>query len=82
MPQQERSRNLIELLKWLSSQNNGATTAAMVAYTRNEVTQLGATDKTIQNYIDALEKAGFIDYKHPFWKTTKAGQTFLERHGA
>jgi predicted transcriptional regulator len=54
----------------------------MIAYTRNEVTQLGATDKTIQNYIDALEKAGFIEYKHPFWKITKSGQTFLERHGA
>ena len=47
LPQQERSRNLIELLKWLSLQDNGATTAAMIAYTRNEVTQLGATDKTM-----------------------------------
>ena len=82
MPQQERSRNLIELLKWLSLKHSGATTAAMIAYTRNEITQLGATYKTIQNYIEALERAGFIEYKHPFWRITKAGKKFLERTGA
>jgi hypothetical protein len=82
MPQAERSRNLIELQKWLSLKEKGATTAAMKAYTRNEITQLGATEKTIENYIYALEKARFIEYKHPFWRITKAGRNFLERHGA
>jgi predicted transcriptional regulator len=81
MPQAERSRNIMELLKWVSSKENGATTAALIAYARNEITQLGATNKTIQNYITALEDAGLMEYDHPFWQTTKAGQIFLERHG-
>lgn len=82
MPQAERSRNLMELLKWVASLECGATTAGIKAYTRNEITQLGATDKTIENYIDALKSAGFIEYNHPYWNATKAGKDFLERHGA
>lgn len=81
MPQQERSHNQIEILKWLKAQQNGATTAALKAYTRNEITQLGATDKTIENYIDTLKTAGFIEYTHPFWRITKSGINFLERLG-
>ena len=81
MPQAERSRNLKGMLKWLSNKEQGATTAALKAYTRNEITQLGATDKTIEDYIEHLEKAGFVDYKHPFWRIAKAGRDFLERHG-
>jgi hypothetical protein len=56
--------------------------AAIKAYTRNEITQLGATDKTIENYIDALKTAGFMEYKHPFWFITNSGNAFLERRGA
>ena len=81
MPQQERSHNQIDILKWLKTQQNGATTAALKAYTRNEITQLGATDKTIENYIDTLKTAGFLEYKHPFWRITKSGMNFLERLG-
>ena len=81
MPQQERSRNLLRMLKWLSTQQQGATTGALKAYTRNEITQLGATDKTIENYIDALKTANFTEYTHPYWKITKAGRDFLQRHG-
>ena len=82
MPQQERSRNQIEMLKWLRTQQNGATTAALKAYTRNGITLLGATDKTIENYIENLERAGFIEFKHPFWRITRSGLRFLERVGA
>ena len=81
MPQAERSRNLLELLKWVSQKKEGVSTAAMKAYTRNEVTRLGATDKTIENYILALKKAGFTEYKHPYWLITKSGRVFLERQG-
>ena len=77
MPQQERSRNQIEMLKWLRNQKTGATTAALKAYTRNEITLLGATDKTIESYIDNLKNAGLIEYKHPFWQITNSGSNFL-----
>jgi hypothetical protein len=82
MPQAERSHNQVEMLKYLRSQQNGAPTAALKAYTRNEITLLGATDKTIENYIDNLKNAGLMEYKHPFWKITKASLIFLERLGA
>ena len=80
MPQSERSKTLRELLKWLASQDNGATVQAIHAQVRNEITQLGATQKTIQNYIEDLHAAGFIEYRHPYWKITKAGRDWLERH--
>lgn len=70
----------MELLKWLASADDGATTAAIHAQVRNEITQLGATRKTIQNYIEDLHHAGFIEYKHPFWRITKPGRDWLERH--
>jgi predicted transcriptional regulator len=82
LPQAERSHNQVEMLKYLRTQENGATAAALKAYTRNEITLLGATDKTIENYIDNLKNAGLIEYTHPFWKITKAGLIFLERLGA
>ena len=85
MPQQERSHNLLKMLKYLRSleleSKPGATTAGLKAHTRNEVTQLGATDKTIENYIETLKSAVLIDYKHPYWRITQAGKDFLERHG-
>ncbi len=80
MPQAERSKTLMELLKWLASTNDGATVQAIHAQVRNEITQLGATAKTIQNYIEVLDNAGFIEYKHPFWRITKPGRDWLERH--
>ena len=80
MPQSERSKTLREMLKWLSSQERGAPVQAIHAQVRNEITQLGATAKTIQNYIEDLDTAGFIEYNHPFWKVTKAGKDWLERH--
>jgi len=80
MPQSERSNVLKELLKWLASQENGATVSAIHAQVRNEITQLGATPKTIENYITDLHAAAFTEYKHPFWRVTRAGRDWLERH--
>ncbi len=85
MPQQERSHNLLKMLKYLRSLKlegkSGASTGGLKAHTRNEITELGATDKTIENYIETLKNAGLIDYSHPYWRITKAGEDFLERHG-
>lgn len=80
MPQSERSNILKELLKWISSQENGATLAAIHAQVRNEITQLGATAKTIESYVYELHRASFIEYKPPYWRITKSGKEWLERH--
>jgi len=80
MPQSERSDILKKLLRWLSSQENGATVKAILQYTKWEITEGGATDNTIKKYIEDLERAGHIEYEHPFWTTTNAGKQWLERH--
>jgi hypothetical protein len=80
MPQSERSEILKKLLKWLSTQANGATVQAILQYTKWEITEGGATDNAIKKYIEDLDKAGLIDYVHPFWKITNAGKKWLERH--
>jgi hypothetical protein len=80
MPQTERAETLKKLLRGIGSQENGSTVPAIKQYTKWEITEGGATDNTIKKYIEDLEKAGFIDYGHPFWKITKAGTIWLERH--
>jgi len=81
MPQSERSSILKEMLKWLLQFDKGQTVAAILAYTKLEITELGATDNTIKKYIQDLDHAGLIEYKHPFWKIADLGRKWLERHG-
>jgi hypothetical protein len=69
-----------KLLRWLKSQESGATTQAILTYTKWEITEGGATDNAIRKYIEDLKKALFIEYKHPFWKITQAGKKWLELH--
>jgi len=82
MPQSERSSILKEMLKWLSQFDKGQTLAAIVSYTKCEITELGATDNTIKKYIRDLDHARLIEYKHPYWKITDFGRRWLERHGS
>ena len=80
MPQSERSDILKKLLMWLATQEHGATVQAIVAYTKWEITEGGATDNVIRKYIEDLHKEQLIEYKHPFWIITKHGREWLERH--
>lgn len=63
-----------------SLENEGVTTAAIRKYTKWEITEGGATNPTIKKYIEDLHNGGIIEYKHPFWKLTKYGKLWLERH--
>jgi predicted transcriptional regulator len=80
MPQSERAEIIKKLVKWLVSQENGATVQAIVHYVKWEITEGGATDNAIKKYIEDLDKAAIIEYKHPFWKVTNYGKEWLERH--
>ena len=80
MPQSERSDILKKLLKWLTSQEKGATPQAIVAYTKWEITEGGATDNVVRKYIEDLAKAQLIEYQKPFWIITNNGREWLERH--
>jgi predicted transcriptional regulator len=63
-----------------TSQEKGATTQAILHQTKWEITEGGATDNTIKKYIEDLSRAGLIEYQHPFWKVTRYGKTWLEKH--
>lgn len=79
MPQSERSEILKKLLKWLNTQEK-KTLAAIVHHVKWEITEGGATNKSIKKYVEDLHKAGLIEYKHPFYKITNSGKEWLERH--
>jgi hypothetical protein len=81
MPQSERAEIVRKILTWLATQENGATTQAIHAYTQWEICEGGATTNTIKKYLEDLSKAQLIEYKHPFWRITNAGKSWLERHG-
>jgi len=80
MPQSERSDIIKKLLKWLATLENGATVQAIVQYVKWEITEGGATDNVIKKYIDDLDRAKLIEDVHPFWKISKSGMKWLERH--
>jgi predicted transcriptional regulator len=80
MPQSERSNNLKKILKWLNSQKEGATTSALRFHIKWGITEGGATDTTIKNYLEDLKSAGFIAYKHPRWHITDLGKKWLQQH--
>ena len=80
MPQSERSIILKKILQWLLTQENGATTQAIISYTKEEICEMGASNTTIKKYIEDLSKALMIEYKHPFWRISKKGSAWLDRH--
>jgi hypothetical protein len=80
MPQSERAEIIKKLMRWLLSQEKGATVQAIRHYVKWEITEGGATDNSIKKYIEDLSSALLIEYVHPFWKITKAGKFWLERH--
>lgn len=80
MPQSERAEIIKKLMRWLVNQEKGATVKAIRQYVKWEITEGGATDKSIKKYVADLDGAGLIEYKHPFWRVTKAGKLWLERH--
>ena len=80
MTQPERARILKKILKWLDTLEKGATTTQILYQVKWEITEGGATNKSIKKYIEDLHKAGLIENKHPFWRITPAGKKWSERH--
>jgi hypothetical protein len=80
MPQSERANILKEILKWLTTKAEGATTAGLKSHIKWEITEGGATDTAIKKYIDDMNDALLIEYKHPHWLITGKGKMWLEIH--
>jgi len=64
----------------LNTQRKRATLSAICYHVKWEITEGGATDKSIKKYIEDLHKAGLIEYNHPFYKISNSGKEWLERH--
>jgi len=80
MPQSERANVLKEIMRWLATQEKGATLQALSHHIKWEITEGGATDTTIKKYIQDLSNALLIEYQHPYWLVTNKGKMWLERH--
>ena len=71
-----------ELLRWLnakSKKNNGATTHEIIQHCISEITSLGASERTVQNYIRTLADLGFIRIYRLKWRLTDKAKNWLER---
>ena len=80
MPQSERANVLKDIVRWLTTQEKGATLQALSHHIKWEITEGGATDTTIKKYIQDLSGALHIEYEHPYWRVTNNGKMWLERH--
>lgn len=81
MPQSERSNTIKELLKWLNakSKKEGATLKEIIHHVTLEITELGATDRTIRGYIRTLLRTGMIKPKGTKFICTDKCKNWLER---
>lgn len=81
MPQSERSQIIKEMLKWLQakSKKNGATLKEIIDHTQLEISEMGATSRTIKGYVRSLTRNGLIQTKGVRFIITSKGQNWLER---
>jgi len=83
MPQAERTHNIIKLLKWFRDVQATATRGQVIAYTKMEITSMGATERTAISYLEDCGHYGLIETMrdHPGrFKISNAGKKWLERH--
>ena len=71
-----------QLLRWLdakSKKGDGATTSEIIHHCIQEITELGASERTVQGYISTLNSLGLIRIYRLKWKLTEEGKNWLER---
>lgn len=81
MPQSERSQIIKEILKWLEakSKRKGATMQEIIDHTQLEISEMGATTKTIKGYVRSLSRNGLIQNKGLRFTITPKGENWLQR---
>ena len=80
MTQTERTIIMKKILQWLATQENGATYQGLRSHIKEEICEMGASDNAIKKYIQDLGHALMTEYKHPFWRISKKGSAWLDRH--
>jgi len=80
MPQSERSRIIIEFLRWLAAKSvkKGATLTECVKVIQTDISKMGASKKTCAGYIEACAENGLISTEAFHFKITQKGKDWLK----
>ena len=83
MPQVERSEKIKELLAWIEAKSKGkqrgVTMQEIVRHTQLEITELGATGRTVRGYARSLIKHRLIQGHGIRFKISSQGKNWLRR---
>ena len=80
MPQSERSKIIKDMLVWLSGQRGGKTIGQIVRHVEIEITDMGASVRTIRGYVRRCESQGLIECRDRYkFRVTEACKNWLER---
>ena len=79
LPQSEKSEIIKKILRFMVDKEK-VTRPEFFHHVQWEICEGGATDNTMKKYLETLHRGGLIVYDHPFWKVTKPGQEWLEKH--
>jgi len=81
MPQTERSRIIIDFLRWLDAKTKtgGATLSEAVYHITVEVTAMGATQRRAIDYLHSCTNAKLVYTRGARFLLTEAGKNWLKR---
>ena len=83
MPQSERSKIIIDFLKWLQakgrSSKGGASLQECVYHITVEITNMGATQRRAIDYLRATREANLVYARGSLFRLTSEGENWLKR---
>ena len=82
MPQSERSQIIKQMLMWIDAKtkkDGGVSLGAIIRHTEREITDLGATSRTVKSYLQTLVRHRLVEIKGLKYLSTQTGKNWLER---
>lgn len=79
MPQSERAQVIKSMLSWLVEQPKGATVGDIIRYVELEITDMGASTRTIRSYIERCRRQNLITSKGTHILCTEMCKKWLQR---
>lgn len=82
MTRSERSKAMKQLMKWLhakTKKDRGAKRSEIVRHVVVEISELGATERSIIGYMDTLVRMGLVSIRGNKYLVTSVGENWLER---
>ena len=84
MPQSERSQTIKDMLKWLyakTKKDGGAKLNEILHHVTLEITEMGATERTVKKYLDVCQQMGLVSLSldRLRFMTTRKCKNWLDR---